>query len=570
MNHSQKKEKQTKLLGKINILVLAITFVFMVLVVLAVNNMNKANAAQMANAEFLNGVSDTIARMIEDARACAATGDKAYMESYLTEKNTTKTIEKNVAALQAAGLTPDELGVLEGVLAMSTGRMAMEEQAMSLAVSGNTEAALAILYGKDYAALDQEIDGAIGALKGMVLGRGAHSTEAQSAFVTIGSIVSCVLLACGLGTVIFTVGMVLTGMIYPVAAMRDTLVEFAKGNLDSELDVVEDDSETGEAARAIRDFQAFQKEIIADIDYLLGEMADGNFDIKTACEQNYRGDYANILVSLRKINRTLDRTLKNIRVAAGQVDSGADQVASGAQALSQGATEQASAIEELAATVNEINDHVQRTGVEANEACEKTNEAGQLMMRCDAQMKDMVAAMDEISQTSEEIGKIIKTIEDIAFQTNILALNAAVEAARAGSAGKGFAVVADEVRNLAAKSAEASKNTAGLIEASVAAVANGANLANGTAEQLSKVAVAAQEVSAKVAGIAAAAQEQAASIEQVTTGIDQISSVVQTNSATAEESAAASEELSSQAAVLDNLVGSFRLRVDDDIVVDAE
>ena len=302
------------------------------------------------------------------------------------------------------------------------------------------------------------------------------------------------------------------------------------------------------------------KTIIDDIEYNLSEMGKGNFTVQSDVSECYVGQFRDLLVAQDTIKSSLSDTLAQINLASDQVSSGSDQVASGAQALSQGATEQASAVQQLAATVNDINTHVQQTGIEASEASEKTNEAGRLMGLCDAQMKEMVAAMDEISHTSEEIGKIIKAIEDIAFQTNILALNAAVEAARAGSAGKGFAVVADEVRNLAAKSAEASQNTAGLIEASMAAVANGAKIANSTAEQLRLAASGAQEVSDKVAAIAAASQEQAASIEQVATGIDQISSVVQTNSATAEESAAASQELSGQASVLKNLVHRFQLK----------
>ena len=182
------------------------------------------------------------------------------------------------------------------------------------------------------------------------------------------------------------------------------------------------------------------------------------------------------------------------------------------------------------------------------------------MLACDEQMKEMVAAMNEISRTSEEIGKINKTIEDIAFQTNILALNAAVEAARAGAAGKGFAVVADEVRSLAAKSAEASKNASGLIEASMAAVQKGVKIVDGTAANLQKVSEGATHNAEMVSSIAEAAEALVSSIEQVSTGIDQISAVVQTNSATAEQSAAASEELSGQSAMLKELINQFHLR----------
>lgn len=333
----------------------------------------------------------------------------------------------------------------------------------------------------------------------------------------------------------------------------------SEGDLHSSVPPVRTKDEIGLLLGATAELQQNMQGIIGDIDHVMAEMASGNFVVDSESQEYYKGDFEEILVSMRGLRDNMDGTLRQIEIAAEQVDAGSDQVASGAQELSQGATEQASSTEELAATVNEINVHVHQSGEYAAEASSKTEEAGRLMQGCTEQMTEMLSAMDEISHSSEEIAKIIKTIEDIAFQTNILALNAAVEAARAGAAGKGFAVVADEVRNLAAKSAEASKNTAGLIEASVAAVGKGVKLANGTAEQLAAVSESAQVVMQMVAKITASAKEQAASIEQVTTGLDQISAVVQTNSATAEQSAAASEELSSQAAVLKDLVERFRL-----------
>lgn len=235
-------------------------------------------------------------------------------------------------------------------------------------------------------------------------------------------------------------------------------------------------------------------------------------------------------------------------------------MAAGAQALSQGATEQAASVEELTATIVEVSDDLKNSAAGAHHARQLSEEAGQDVAANNSQMQSLMAAMKEISQTSHEIGKIIKTIDDIAFQTNILALNAAVEAARAGASGKGFAVVADEVRNLAGKSAEAAKNTTALIESTLSAIETGRTLTNGTADSLDRVVEKTHRVDEQVRQIAEDMEREAYAVQQIAAGVDQISAVVQTNSATAEESAAASEELAGQASLLKEQIGRFQLK----------
>ncbi|NBI86621.1 methyl-accepting chemotaxis protein [Lachnospiraceae bacterium] len=345
----------------------------------------------------------------------------------------------------------------------------------------------------------------------------------------------------------------------PLRELESSAEKIVSGDFDIQV-TYDSKDEMGSLAKAFKNMTAILEDVISDASMLLQEMADGNFDVRTKAESRYVGAFQGLLSSIRKLNKGLSSTLGQINMSADQVNSGASQVSVGSQALSQGATEQASAVEELAATIAGISQQIKETANNALEARTKSGLAGGEMEGCNQQMQDMMAAMEEITRTSNEIGKIIKTIEDIAFQTNILALNAAVEASRAGIAGKGFAVVAEEVRNLAGKSTAASKDTAELIESSIKAVSRGTKIADSTAQALVKVVEEVRLVASAVENIADAAEEQAGAVEQVTVGVDQISSVVQTNSATAEQSAAASQELSSQAEVLKDLVAQFVLR----------
>ncbi len=349
---------------------------------------------------------------------------------------------------------------------------------------------------------------------------------------------------------------IIRSLVEPSTQVRNALVGFSQGNLGVPVSF-DGKNELGEMCDALRTSQKVLHSVIQDISDTTTQMAKGNFNVELTA--TFPGDLAPIQTSVNQFVVRMSDTITNISQSASQVSAGSEQVSNSSQSLAQGATEQASAVEELAATINDISNSSKQTAASAEEARASTGQAGAQVEASNEYVKQLNVAMQNISNSSEEIGKIIATIENIAFQTNILALNAAVEAARAGSAGKGFAVVADEVRNLASKSDEAAKATKDLIENSITAVREGADVVSKVTDSLERTTVLTGEVVKLMDQVTEAVENQTTAISQVTEGIDQISAVVQTNSATSEECAAASEELSSQANIMHQLMAEFQV-----------
>ena len=346
----------------------------------------------------------------------------------------------------------------------------------------------------------------------------------------------------------------------PIKELNNVAARIAEGELDQTIHHNSDD-ELGQLANnfgltvtRLRDYVDY----INEISEKLQDIAEG--DLSFTLSHEYLGEFAKIKDSLEAISRSLNGTLGQINLAANEVAEGSGYVSEGAQTLSQGSLQQNASVEQLASHISEVSDGIQRTAKGAKQASQISRDVGTHILESNDKVQHMNEAIQRISSKSTEIHSIIKTIEDIAFQTNILALNAAVEAARAGSAGKGFAVVADEVRNLASKSSEAAKDTAVLIDQTIEAVEEGTGLAQDTAAAMLEVVAQADEVNKLIEGIAEYSAQQAAATDEVLSSIDSISNVVQSNMATAEKSAAASEELSGQANMLNTLVSKFKLK----------
>lgn len=478
-----------------------------------------------------------------------------------TEMNALKSRIQEAVDRYTASVDPDEtedIGYINAVTSRWNEYLTVHNRMIDAANKGDYDVAMEILdneamtaYNAMTKALDTLTD---------YNSTGAYEAGEDSALLYRVSVVISIVLV----VMVITFGLMVAAAVAksihrPVEEIKNAAVKMAQGNLDIQLDYNSQD-ELGVLSAQMKELVRKLKAIIDDENAFLAKLAASDYTVESVCPGEYTGGFYPLLVSFNKIADKMNENFYQIGTSAEQVSNGAEQVANGAQALAQGSTEQASSVEELSSSINSISQQVNTNAEVARTASLKANEVGEGMQVSNKKMEEMMEAMTDISGSSREIGKIIKTIEDIAFQTNILALNAAVEAARAGAAGKGFAVVANEVRNLASKSAEASQNTSALIERSIKAVENGTRIADETAKSLLQAVEGAKEATRIINQISEASEHQAKAINQVTIGIEQISSVVQSNSATSEQSAAASEELSSQAQVLKRLVSTVRLR----------
>ena len=505
-----------------------------------------------------NRFMDGSAYLTNEVRAFAATGGQEHYDNYWREVNELKNRDKGVAALQEIGITEQEQEMIDRMSSLSNELVPLEDEAMKEVQAGEREKAIEYVYGTEYSASIAKINELKEAFLSALDTRSLEQLQAlekREDYIEMTMI--CALVMVGIITVL-NMAVTRIQIMRPVLAVKNQIGEISRGNLSAKFSLESNTSEIGMLVESIHETRRELKKYIQDIDYTLAQMAQGNMNLTVG--NDYLGEFAPIQAAMGQILDALNTALSRIHVTAQQVSEESVQMATDAQTLSSGSVEQAAAVQELSASIQDISRQVDRTSEDAGDARTASEEAAMQLEICDRKMEALTAAMEDISKSSQQIGGIIKTMEDIAFQTKILSLNASVEAARAGEAGRSFSVVADEVQTLANKSSASAHNITQLIENSMQLVAYGASLSSDTTEALAAVISSARKSTEIVERIAGSAVEQSQSLKQLTLGMEQISEVVQTNAATAEKSAASARELSGQAEELKVAVQRFRLR----------
>lgn len=559
----KKAMKQSKLLFMLNLISGVLALLVLILLSLTISTSKNADAVNNERTQLTDHAMrfmNTSGFLTGEARAYCATGEVKHYNNYMTEIDQNKTRETSVAKMIELNLSKEGKEIVDRMMATSENLVSQEKVAMQLAAQGNyldaSRAVLSTTYNDLVTEMSNskiELTDGINARTNKEVGALVMATRAMEA-ITFLAAFAVILLQ------IVAYQIIRKQVIRPICIVEAEARRIAKGDVSHEIELEPDTSEIGMLVDSMQITKWELRKYIQDISEKLSMMAQK--DLSVDMDVEYIGDFAPIQDSMRQIVITLNRSFSRFDDAADQVSSTAKSSAEQSTTVAAGAALQADSVRDISTSITSISDAVRLTADRAKMATELANAAGVALNSSNEQLQGMISAMSEISSASGEIGKIVKTIEDIAFQTNILALNAAVEAARAGGAGKGFAVVADEVRNLATKSSEASKVTSQMIENSLQTIQSGAKIAKTASSTFVEVMINAGKAADAMGGIYLDAEKQAVIVMQINEGMEQITAVVEQNSVSAETVASASEELAGQADNLRGEVRQFRLHPD--------
>lgn len=546
----QKINQQTKITVIIGVILLAVSII-----------MNFWYAAmsdeQLETTMALNQYRLGSKTLTATVQSYAVTADQKYYDAYMKELNEDKNRDAAWAVLEKNGITKEEWQKLNHIAEMSQGLVPLEEKAMESAGAGDTQGAMEYVFGEKYEDTVEQInsmtDEAITQIQDREMKKGSTIKIIQflSQILFLASFLYVI------RQMVETISFARKDLLAPILKASRQMTQLAHGNLHTEIDLVEDETEVGQMAGAMLFMQANLVNMIQEISYILGQMSEGNYQV--SIEQEYVGDFVKIKESFVKITDVMKETLTAIMTASDQIDSGSGQLSYAADDLASNCTLQAAKVSELVELVNKLTKDIERNSKSAEESVEMSAQASQILALGNRKMQELKIAIGEISKCSEQIGTIIETIQDIASQTNLLSLNAAIEAARAGEAGRGFAVVAEQVKKLADESLIAAGDTTQLIETTVEAVNKGIAIADDTAKSMNEVISSAENSAHKMEQIAQMLKDDVDSMYEFNEHITSVSQIVDNNAAASQETAAVSAEQKTQVETMVSMLEKFSI-----------
>ena len=487
----------------------------------------------------------------------ALTGDKTHLDLFEKEAYETKGMDIAIANIQKLGTASNEEELITKTMNSFDILIEIETKTTDAVKANNLKTAQDLILGEKYTSEKKNIDNYIISFQDSLITRIDKTIKIAEVFLIAFGIITLALLALILYLFSDYSKFIKLRVIEPITKLKDSFEEISKGNLNTEINIEEDETEIGQFTTVAKNTQVMLKTYIENISESLSKVSNG--DISFKIQHDYIGDFNEIKISINNIIDSFNNVISEISNASSQVAASSEEIASSSNVLSNASLEQTSSIEDFSDKINSISESINKNAKASENVKTIIDGAVDEIYFSNTKMKELLSAMGKIDKSSNEISKIIETINNMAFQTNLLAINTAIEAAKAGSNGSQFSVIAEEVRQLADSSAEASKQTKALISESLSAVENGNIIANDTFEVLSEVVEKSKEISTLVSEISNTTQKQADSTTYIVANIDEILQIVQNNSATAEETSALSEELAAQAQVLDQTMNKFKL-----------